>query len=76
MWDIPVIADRKILANQPDYIVLHDKKEKTRVLIDIAVPNDSNNTKDHQQTLLGYKYENLDLEIKNIWKLNNVSIYH
>jgi len=45
MWDIPVITDQKILANQPD-IVLHDKKEKTHVLIDTAIPDDSNNTKD------------------------------
>ena len=27
MWDIPIITDRKILANQPD-IVLHDKKRR------------------------------------------------
>ena len=27
MWDIPVITDQKILANQPD-IVLQDKKDK------------------------------------------------
>ena len=45
MWDIPVITDRKILANQID-VVLHDKKEKTHILIDIAIPEDSNNTKD------------------------------
>jgi len=25
MWDVPVIADRTVLANQPD-TVLHDKK--------------------------------------------------
>jgi len=47
MWEIPVITDQKRLANQPD-IVLHDKKEKTRVLIDIAIPNDSDNTKDQR----------------------------
>jgi len=47
MWDVPVITDRKILANQPD-IVMHDKKEKTRVLTDTAIPGDSNNTKDQR----------------------------
>ena len=63
MWDIPVITDRKILTNQPD-IVLHDKKEKVRLLIDIAIPDDSDNTKDQRQTHLDHKYENLALEIK------------
>jgi len=47
MWDILIITDRKILANQPD-VVLHDKKEKTHILIDIAIPDNSNNTKDQQ----------------------------
>jgi len=47
MWDIAVITDWKILANQPD-IVLHDKKEKARLLIDIAIPDGSDNTKDQR----------------------------
>jgi hypothetical protein len=41
MRGIPVITDRTILANGPD-IVLCDKKEKTCLLIDIAIPDDSN----------------------------------
>jgi hypothetical protein len=32
-----VIIDRTILANYPD-IILHDKKEKTCLLIDTAIP--------------------------------------
>jgi hypothetical protein len=47
MWDISVITDQKILATQPD-IVLHDKKEKTQILNDITIQEDSNNTKDQQ----------------------------
>jgi hypothetical protein len=46
MWDVPGITDRTVLANRPD-TVLHDRKEKTRLLIDIATPDDSNvNTKE------------------------------
>jgi hypothetical protein len=41
MWDIPVITDRTILANWPN-VVLHDKKEKTCLWIDIAIPDISN----------------------------------
>jgi len=40
MWDIPVITDRTVPANRPD-AVLHDKTEKTCLLIDIALPDDS-----------------------------------
>jgi hypothetical protein len=47
MWDVPVITDRTVPANRPDTVgLLHDKKEKTCLLIDIALPEDSNvNTK-------------------------------
>lgn len=41
MWDVPIVIHRTILANRPD-IVLHDKKEKTCLLIDIVVPDDTN----------------------------------
>jgi hypothetical protein len=37
MWDVPVIIDRTILVNRPD-IALHDtEKDKTCLLIDIAM---------------------------------------
>jgi hypothetical protein len=40
MWDVQVITDRTVPANRPD-TVLHDKTEKTCLLIDIALPDDS-----------------------------------
>jgi hypothetical protein len=40
MCDVPVITDRTILANWPD-IILHDKKEKTCLLIDITILDDA-----------------------------------
>jgi hypothetical protein len=39
MWAVPVSTDRTILANRPD-IVLRDKKEKTSLIIDIAISDD------------------------------------
>jgi len=46
MLDVPVITDRKILANRPD-IILNDKKEKPCLLIDIDIPDDAKvNTKE------------------------------
>ena len=47
MWEIAVIRDRKILAIQPD-IVLHDKKVMAHLLIDIAIPDGSDNAKDQR----------------------------
>jgi hypothetical protein len=46
MWDVLVITGQTVLANRPD-MVLHDKKEKTCILITIAIPAESNfNTKE------------------------------
>jgi hypothetical protein len=42
MWNIPVITERTILTNRPD-IVLHYKKEKTCLLIDIIAISDGSN---------------------------------
>jgi hypothetical protein len=36
MWDVPVITDRTVPANRPDK-VLHDKTEKTCLLIDMII---------------------------------------
>jgi hypothetical protein len=46
IWDILVITGQTVLANRPD-IVLHDKKQKTCILITTAIPDESNfNTKE------------------------------
>jgi hypothetical protein len=42
MWDVPVIRDRKILANRTDIILQKRKKGEACLLIDIATPDDSN----------------------------------
>jgi hypothetical protein len=61
--DVPVITDW-ILANQHD-IVLHDKTKKTNLLIDTAIPDDSNfNTKETEKL---NKYNDLEIEISRMW---------
>jgi hypothetical protein len=66
MWDVPIITDRTIRANQPD-IVLHDKKENTCLLITIAIPDDSNvNTKETEKLS---KYKELEIEVSRMWKV-------
>jgi len=60
MWDIPAITDRNIPENRSD-VALHDKKENTCLLIDIATPDDSNfNTKENEKLS---KYKDLDIEV-------------
>jgi len=51
--------------NRPG-IVLHDKKEKTCLLISVAIPDDSNiNTKESEKLS---KHKDLEIEVSRIWK--------
>jgi len=66
VWDVPVITDQTILANWPD-VVLHYKKESTCLLINIAIPDDSNiNTKETENLS---KYTDLEIEVSRMWKV-------
>ena len=66
MWDVLGITDRTVLANRPD-TVLHDRKEKNCLLIDIATPDDSNvNTKETEQL---NKCKDLENEASRMWKV-------
>jgi len=66
MWDILVIIGKRVLSNQPD-IVLHVKKEKTCLLIAIAIADESNfNTKETKKLS---KYKDLEIEVSRMWKV-------
>jgi hypothetical protein len=54
-------------------MVFIDRENTTALLIDTAVPLTDNRPNTEAEKIT--KYENLVLEIKNIWKLNNVSAY-
>jgi hypothetical protein len=41
LWNQTVHTDRKVTANRPD-IIIKNKKEKTCMLIDVAIPADRN----------------------------------
>jgi len=53
--------------------VLIDRKNKTALVIDIAVPLIHNVSNNGAEKITNY--ENLTLEIKKVWKLENISIY-
>jgi len=49
MWYVPVIRNQTILVNRPG-VVLHDKTEETYLLVDVAIPDDSDgNTKETEK---------------------------
>jgi len=53
--------------------VLIDREYKIALVIDIAIPLTHNPPITEAEKII--EYENLALEIKNIWKLKNVSIH-
>lgn len=70
-WDRPITTDRTVDYNRPD-IVLIDKASKTGLIIDISVPLSHNVGKVESEKIV--KYENLAIEMKNIWQLNKVTV--
>jgi hypothetical protein len=41
LWNQGIQTDREVLANRPD-IIIKNKKDKTCLLIDVAIPSDKN----------------------------------
>jgi len=41
LWDFQIQTDKQVMANEPG-IVVADKLQKKAVMIDVAIPSDSN----------------------------------
>jgi hypothetical protein len=54
------------LANRPD-IIIKNKKDKTCVLIDVAIPSDKNVIQKEAENKL--KDKNLSIEIQRMWNM-------
>jgi hypothetical protein len=55
-----------VLAKLPGFIILYEK-EKTCLLIDIALPDDSSvNTKETEKLI---KYKDLEIGVSRMWKV-------
>jgi len=65
-WNQAVHTDREFTANRPD-IVIKNKKEKTRTLIDVAIPADRNVVQKEAEKKI--KYKSLYIEIQRMWNL-------
>jgi hypothetical protein len=61
-----VYTEREVTANRPD-IIITNKKEKTRTLIDVAITADRNVAQKEAEKKL--KYKSLYIEIQRMWNL-------
>jgi len=65
-WNQAVHTDRKVTAKRPD-ILIKNRKEKTCILIYVAIPADRNAVLEKGEKKL--KYKNLCIEIQQMWHL-------
>ena len=54
LCDFPIQTDSKVLSNQPDMVII-DNQKKEAVVIDIAVPSDSNIKKKEYEKMEKYQ---------------------
>jgi len=59
-----IIIIREVTANRSD-IIIKNKKEKTCILIDVAIPADRNVVQEEAEKKL--KYKSLCIEIQRMW---------
>ena len=71
LWVMPIYTDRTIAANWPD-IVLKNKKDKTWLLIDMALPLDTNTSVKTTEKLT--KYKDLEIEVEWMWGLKTRTV--
>ncbi|TWW69251.1 hypothetical protein D4764_18G0000570 [Takifugu flavidus] len=64
LQDFQIQTDKMVVANEPDIVVV-DKHEETVVVIDVAIPNDSNIRKKEHEKL--EKYQGLKEEMERMW---------
>ena len=71
IWDIYIQCDNVMEARRPDFILV-DKKAKSCVIIDVAVPGDCRIREKEIEKI--EKYHNLKRELKRLWSLKKVEV--
>ena len=66
LWHQAAHTDREVTANRPD-IIIKNKKEKTSILVDVAIPTDRNVVQKEAEKKL--KYKSLCIEKQRLWNL-------
>ena len=72
LWDMQVHTDRTIKANNKPDIIIKNKKEKSCMLIDMAVPSDRNTSVKVAEKLS--KYKDLETEITRMWGMKTQTV--
>ena len=71
LWDMPIQRDRVIEANRPD-VVIKNKQEKSRLLIDISIPTEKNTSV--KVTEKFSKYKDLEIKVERMWGMKATTI--
>ena len=71
IWDINIQCDNVMEARSPG-LILVDKKAKSRVIIDAAIPGDCRIGEKEIKKI--EKYQNLKSELKRPWSLKKVEV--
>ena len=71
IWDINIQCGNVIKARRPD-LILVDKKAKSCVIIDVAIPGDCRIRKKEIENI--EKYQNLKRELKRLWSVKKVEV--
>ena len=71
IWDINIQCDNVIEARRLD-LILVDKKAKSCVIIDVAIPGDCRIREKEIEKI--EKYQNLKRELKRLWSLKKVEV--
>ena len=71
IWDINIQCDNVIEARRPD-LILVDKKAKSCVIIDVAIPGDCRIREKQIEKV--EKYQILKRELKRLWSLKKVEV--
>ena len=71
IWEINIQYDDVIEARRPD-LFLVDKKKKSCVIIDVAIPGDCRICEKEIEKIK--KYQNLKRELKSFWSLKKVEV--
>ena len=71
LWDFHIQTDHVIEHCRPDILILH-KKDKTAIIVDIAVPGDPRVLRKERDKV--EKYQDLKRELKKLWNLRTITI--
>ena len=65
-WDLPILTDLPVPHNRPD-IIIHNRKNHTGIIIDFAIPQDTNIVNKCAEKIR--KYKPLENQLRKCWNL-------